>query len=343
VLEGRKLIDKSASGDIEVIGVTARSVLAHAADIFDESSPTSIESAALEVGELASQSPILLNRAKEYISDKFKISSEVLSENFERFMGVGFVDFEGENETNTLLFNGNLFKREAVQKTNKVLESLNNEESGKLRELNEYIGKCGCVYVEKVRSIAGGALFSKLRAAGLIEINTVSNEDGEHSFVTLPGSFHKYVNPLIDDGFDLAKALVSALTYGMQLSRSGRGRILSCEWILNALIEGRTIGPATAIGADYRILEQNRVVQLFPAGNGMFRMKLLKREVGELALQVLKRGEANAEAIQSLPGAPANSYRAPERDREMFRKKQQAPSKRHTFDILSALRGGRDF
>jgi hypothetical protein len=49
------------------------------------------------------------------------------------------------------------------------------------------------------------------------------------------------------------------------------------------LIGGRTVGPATAIGADYHVLEQSRVIQLFPAKNGMFNMKLLKKEVGELA------------------------------------------------------------
>jgi hypothetical protein len=186
-------------------------------------------------------------------------------------------------------------------------------------------------------------LFEKLKAAGVVEVNTVSNEMGEHAFVTLPGAFHKYVNPLIDDSFDMAKALVSALSYGMQLRSSAQGRIVSFDWILGALISGRTIGPATAIGADYRVLEQNRVISLKPAGSGMYRMKLLKREVGELALQVLKKGDANAETINTPPSAPMSGYAGPEATREKVRKRQSLPSKNHTHDILSALRGQRGF
>jgi len=57
-------------------------------------------------------------------------------------------------------------------------------------------------------------LFEKLRAAGLYDINVVGNESGDHVYVTSPSAFHKFVNPMVDDCFDMAKALVSALTYG---------------------------------------------------------------------------------------------------------------------------------
>ena len=199
----------------------------------------------------------------------------------------------------------------------------------------------GCVLATKAESVLGRTLFEKLKAAGVYEINTVSNENGEHAFVNSPGAFHKFVNPLIDDSFDLAKALVSALTYGMTLRRPSRGRIISVDWILGALINGRTIGPATAIGNDYRVLEENRVVQLIPAGGGMFRMRLLKREIGELALQVLTKGDANAEAITVPPSSPMTGYVGPEESRMRVRRNQRQPSKRATHDILSALRGGR--
>ena len=193
----------------------------------------------------------------------------------------------------------------------------------------------------KADSVLGRTLFEKLKAAGVYEVNTVSNEHGEHAFVNSPGAFHKFVNPLIDDSFDLAKALVSALTYGMTLRHASRGRIISVDWILGALIQGRTIGPATAIGNDYRVLEQNRVVQIILAGSGMFRMRLLKREIGQLALQVLTKGDANAEAINAPPSSPMTGYVGPEQSRVRVRRNQKQPSKRATRDILSALRGGR--
>lgn len=340
LLKGRRLIDTSAD-EVQVLGISTRGVLGHAADIFEDASPTNEERAALEIGELASQSPVLFSDAKEYIGDTYKMKSSDAVEFINRAGDIGFVDVEGDDPSNTLLFNGNLFKRDSVDKAAKVLASLSSAEQIKLTEINDMLASAGCLLASVCEAKLGAGLFDKLKAAAVLEINTVSNEQGEHAFVTLPGAFHKFVNPLIDDSFDMAKALVSALSYGIHLRPSSQGRIVSVDWILNALIAGRTIGPATAIGADYRVLEQNCVVQTFPARGGMYSMKLLKIEIGQLALEVLKRGDANAETINALPSAPMSGYIGPERSREKLRKSQSKPSRQHTHDILSALRGGR--
>jgi len=339
ILEGRRLIDRSAT-EVRVLGVTTRATLTHASDILTDAGPTTYEEAAIDLAELTSQVPQNAARSAEFISDTHKISTKDTQDFIQRSIEIGFVDFEGES-SDGLLFNGNLFKRDTVAKSEKVISSLSSEEQIKHAEFNEILKRNGCVLASRADSILGRTLFEKLKAAGLFEINTVSNEHGEHAFVNSPGAFHKFVNPLIDDSFDLAKQLVSALTYGMTLRHSSRGRIISVDWILGALINGRTIGPATAIGNDYRVLEQNRVVQLFDAGGGMFRMRLLKREIGELALQVLTRGDANAEAMNVPPSSPMTGYVGPEQSRMRVRRNQKQPSKRATRDILSALRGGR--
>lgn len=41
---------------------------------------------------------------------------------------------------------------------------------------------------------------------------------GEVGFLTKPSSFSKYSSSDVDDAFDLAKAFVSSLTYGMTKS-----------------------------------------------------------------------------------------------------------------------------
>lgn len=340
LLKDRRLID-SSTNEVQVLGVTTRSVLSHAADIFDEANPASHEHAAIELGEISSSAPILLTTAKEYISDHYKMISTDAQEFLRRATEIGFVDQEGESPSDLLLFNGNLFKKGSAKKTAQVLSSLSSQEQTKLNEITDELNKQGCIYEKNCEKILGFSLFEKLIAAGVLEVNTVSNEEGEHAFVTLPSAFNKFVDPLIDDTFDMAKALVSALTYGMQLRDSSQGRILSFNWILNALIDGRTIGPATAIGSDYRILEQNRVIQITPTRNNMFKMKLLKKEIGELALHVLNSGDASLEAIETPPSAPMTGFQGPERARQKTRKRQSEPSKRHTHDILSALRSGR--
>ena len=340
LLRKKRLIDVSAK-EVQVLGVTTRFVLAHTSDIFDDARPTDREMAAIELGERASQSPVLYRTAIEYLSDTFRFQTRASEDFLRRVTEIGFVDQEGDDAKNILLFNGNLFKRRSVQKTARVMESLSQIEQSKFTNVRSTIEATGCVGADYCERELGPALFEKLKAAGVLDVNTVSNEAGEHAFVTLPGAFHKFVNPMIDDSFDMAKALVSALSYGKQQRRPSTGRIKSIEWILGALLQGRKIGPATAIGADYRVLEQNRVVELSPATSNMFYMRLLKREIGELALSVLKQGDANPESIGVLPSVPMVSYTGPERARERVRKNQRKPSRQHTHDILSALRGRR--
>lgn len=342
LLRKRRLIDTS-SKQVQVLGITTRFVLGHTSTIFDDSNPSNREQAAIEIGELSSDSPIPLHTATEYLSDTYKFSSSASSDFIRRITEIGFIDQEGDDPKNILLFNGNLFKRDSVRKTVRVLESLTQGEQSKFTTVKATIEATGCVAIDYCEKKLGHKLFEKLKAAGVLDVNTVSNEAGEHAFVTLPGAFHKYVNPMVDDSFDMAKALVSALSYGKQSRSHSTGRIRSIEWILGALLQGRTIGPATAIGADYRILEQNRVVELTPTQGGMYYMRLLKNEVGELALSVLKQGDANPESLGAFPSVPMMSYSGPERAREKVRRKQRKPSRQHTHDILSALRSRRIF
>ena len=67
------------------------------------------------------------------------------------------------------------------------------------------------------------------------------NDQGEHAFVTAPAAIHKFVDPMVDDAFDLAKALVAALTYGIAKSDPGRGRIMLPSVLLNKLVAGHSI------------------------------------------------------------------------------------------------------
>jgi hypothetical protein len=115
--------------------------------------------------------------------------------------------------------------------------------------------------------------------------------------------------------------------------------------LLGKLIGGGEIGPATAIGQDYRVREVNRVVKLRPDAfyPNRFYMKLVKEEVGQLALHVLTQGNAYAQSLTALPSAPMSGYVGPEESRTSVRKRQSSMSKRTTRDILEAVRGGRTF
>lgn len=252
---------------------------------------------------------------------------------------VGFVDAEGAG-ADRLYFNGNLFKRDGLIKTKKVLDSLLPNEVRLVTELDEKLGKQGCLALVEVERILSAPLLSKLRAAGMYDVNFVSNPAGEVGFVTRPSAFHKFNDPVTDDAFDLAKALVAALTYGITQSSSARGRIDMIDALLRKLIAGYPVGPATAIGEDYRVLETKGVIRVMKAKPYGFTMRLLKKDVGEMALNVLITGETapGAALERPMPGS-LSGYEGPEASRWRFRQKEQQPaSRRHTQDVLEALR-----
>lgn len=337
-LQRQRLIDQSGE-EITVYGLTTGSTLEHAATIFEEIEPQKQEKACIDIAEKGSLLPILEEDASEYLSDTYKISSKETNDLLDQYRQIGFVDSESVGN-HSLYFNGNLFRKGEIRKINGVLSSLSGEEDSKARALAELLDKNGCVSKNVALRVVGVQLYSKLVAIGFVDENGVGNESGTHYFVTKPAAFSKFTNAEIDDAFDLAKAFVTSLTYGMVSSSSGRGRITMIEALMRKLLRGSWVGPATAIGHDYRILEMKGVIATMPEGDGRFYMRLLKNDIGQLALKVILEGEASTDAILQLPSASASNYRNPESNRVIERKRQTEPLRKGVAGLLNDLRTG---
>jgi hypothetical protein len=325
---------------IEVLGLTTATVLDHAVKIFGEAGPEPHEEAVVALSEKASVAPILQQDAAEYASDTFKVSSNEARELITKGTEIGFFDAEEASKTDRLLFNGNLFRVENLKKTKAVLDSLKATESKQMAELNSVLSAKGCITLQEAHRIVNKEVFEKLHSIGLFDVNSVGNESGKHFFVTKPAAFSKFTKTLADDAFDLAKAMVSSLTYGMTISAYSRGRIQMITLLVNKLINGGWVGPATAIGKDYQALEYRGVVEVKESGGGMFRMRLLKPEVGRLALAVIQEGGVTTETLSSIPGATVTHYGAPEENREVVRKTMSEPLKKSATALLDEIRTG---
>lgn len=336
LLKQQGLIDRSKEG-VDVLGITSPSVIQHAAAVYEALDPSPMEDAALELAELASVAPVKHSESRAFLADTHKLTREQAGGLLEQAEHSGFVDFE-DLGGDKIYFNGNLFRRQDLRKIQAVLDSLSAEDRNLVTQVEELLRSSGCVAMSEVSKILGPKLFEKLTAISLYDVNVVNNDTEDIAFVTRPAAFSKYGNPLVEDALDLAKAFVSSLTYGMTRSAHERGRITMIEKLMKALIAGRWIGPVEAIGQDYRALELKGVVQVKPETRG-FVMKLLKKDVGEIALAVIKAGDATDAGLR-LPGATVTGYTGPEANRTSVRRKQQATSKRATRDVLTVLRTG---
>ncbi|UCX05444.1 hypothetical protein [Shewanella glacialimarina] len=341
LLKDKNIIDIGNTG-IEVLGITSASVLTNTSNIFDSLDPSPIQYSYLNLAEKASCAPIKKSEAGEEISDTLKLSKEQLDQVFTRSEQVGFVDFEKLDQTDNLYFNGNIFRREYSRKISSVLSSLNGEENRKLIEVNQMLKMYGCISVDEAKRVLGVPLFSKISSIGLYDISVVSNDREEAGYLTMPSAFSKYSNSLVEDAFDLAKAFVSSITYGMTKSEHSRGKINHVSALIRTLVNGGSIGPVPAILHDYKVMEMKGVVQVYQGKKGSRigpMMKLLKKEVGELALQVLTQGNVSEHSLICLPSAAVTNFTGPEVNRVKSRK-TVGLSKRATIDMLSALRTG---
>jgi hypothetical protein len=324
----RQRLVMPGAGGVEVLGLTGYKILEHTARIFDEGDHEAYEDAVILVSEIASENPTTDKLASEFLSDQFKLSSVQVKETLDLAGNIGFFDSEQISTNEKLLFNGNLFRPDDARKVNAVLSTMTSSEAAALNEANLKLQEAGCLPLEALTKILSKDLFARLHSIGLFDVSVVGNDQG------------KFNNSIADDALDLAKALVASLTYGMTISSFYRGRIQMISKLMNKLIAGYSVGPATAIGNDYQALELKGVVAVSPADGGMFTMKLLKPEVGRLALAVIEQGDITGESVIQLPGAKVTEYISPELNREVQRKNSTEAVKLKTRNLLQEIRTG---
>lgn len=344
-LESVHVINRSRSGDISILGLTHRNVLEKTAEYFRSLNPAPEDKVVIAAAECVSEAPILSSLLNEFLSDKFALPKKHTEELLSQAEEIGFVDAEKLDSSSQLklVFNGNIFRVKDAAKTYKILESLTDKEKANVSELSDMIAHGGYVTYDSATGIVGTQLFAKLQAIAFFDINKVANDKEEILYVTHPASFSKYGNPWEEDTLDYAKALVSSLAYGINRSPSHRGKIRFLHLLLEKLISGQWLNENTAAGQDYKYLEFKRVIETRPGVRvGCYNMRLLKREVGVIALQVLTRGSESSESLVTLPSATITRYAGPEKNRQQLRRKRSIPpSDRKMLDMLNSIRTGK--
>lgn len=335
-------IDETASGAISVIGATATGVLETTAAIFDSCNPTNEEQAVIHLSERVAQRPAERGEIEEYVSDTFKIAQLQTSSLIDICKDIAILD-QAESSGRAILFNNNTFRDgQYAKKTYHLMQSLSAAEAENLQAFQEALKLRGAIIDTEAQRILGSVLFNRLVGVGLFDRLEVSNNTEAVGYLTSPDSFQKYGRPFEDDPIDDAKALLASLTYGMTRSSFSRGNIRMPIALLSNLIKGYEVGGengVSAIGEDYRELEKRQVVQVIPKRNKRFKMKLLKKDVGELALTILSGNPAASEALL-MDGSAARSFKGPGENRKAIRDKHTLNDSQYITTALDRLRSG---
>lgn len=184
---------------------------------------------------------------------------------------------------------------------------------------------------------------------GLVDANTVRSPAGEALFYTAPlfspPSVGEEISHLEADVFNHAKVLLASLRYGETYSTRGRGKIVDPNWITSALLHRDAVGPCTAIGQDYVLLESEGVIRTTRArhkSGEQYFMSLRRREPAELVRSLLESAPSNSSGVdvKALP-TPLNlpsAYDGPEGTRAALMQTVLGQDERTTRRFLEALR-----
>lgn len=230
----------------------------------------------------------------------------------------------------------------------KALSSLESSERDMVIELQSLVSSNPGLLNESIPETIQPHIIQMMEGVGLLDGVTVQSQFGSATFFTTPqlkgqgvGSFS-----LSEDVFHKAKVLLSCLRFGQTKSTSNRGKISTQDKmlnIINKLTRGEWVGPATAIGQDYALLEMDGVIQTRPGKTYGFEMKLRQPEVGELVRQMITYNKIAPEMEESIGDLLQNQPTGciiPETRKNEILAKSTAPVEEMRNKLLLNMRTG---
>lgn len=342
LLKERGLVDLGSDGSVEVLGANTRVVLEATSAIFEDNNHSKEESAILFGSSQISERPQDRGEIREMISDGFGMRGQAVDGLLNVAVDAALIDQEVHKDK-MILFSQNVFRdADMAKKAYYLLESLSGTDQQKVNSARALLEATGTVLETEIVGILGRELYERLLSVGFFDRMEVNNSSEAVGYVASPTTFQRYGKPFEEDPVDDAKALLASFTYGMERSSFTRGKIALPKLLIGKLVSGGIVGdekPVRAIGEDYREVERRGVIQVIPAGNDRYRMKLLKKDVGELALAIIE-GKSAAEESLLLSNTPAKSFAGPEENRTSVRRKKSVGDQRFIVDALESIRTG---
>ncbi len=331
--------------EVEIYCFSKDSALNTVSDIFEAYEPKSIERANLYTLEATFELP---KTREEIISEIAGIEgiSENDIKNIITLQDTFSLIKKDIVYNQDIYFNEYAFSDNAA-KVKKAMSGLDSSIKNNITEIMNKITESQGYLSSNISDEYGSEIISMMEGVGLLDGIAVQSEFGDAIFYNTPQIIGIGNMSLASDVFHSAKLLLSSLRYGELKSISSRGAIHTKSKlinIINKLLRGEWVGPCTAIGQDYQLLEKIGVIQVKPI-NGMYQMKLRQIEVGQLVKQMLDHGRIIDEDINSyniFSKMPA-SYMTPEERRQRILANKPKPVKDLQDKIIESLRTGGSF
>jgi hypothetical protein len=169
-----------------------------------------------------------------------------------------------------------------------------------------------------VDQLGESKLVNAARHAGLFDATRVRAGSSERAFAFSP-ALETGIGGGLTDATHERKLFVAHILNGHRFGRPGTGRIDYPIALVNALINKRSVGPTTAARTEYGLLEGAGIVRAEEVGGGMAMLHLVKPDVAEESLELLRLAidEDPSQQADSVEGLwiPGSAMTTPEQDR----------------------------
>ncbi|KAF6616174.1 hypothetical protein H7K28_12620 [Paenibacillus polymyxa] len=347
--EGKIDYNKDATNkikELEIYCFSTVDALQTVANMYEKFDPSEFEQASL----LGLQSTYELPRYHDEMANILTtngISEEAAKTTIELQQVLGLVKTSGD-PSEQILYNEYAFTGDP-SKVVKALSSLDSNERDMVNEVQQLIIDSPGFHAEAIPQHISPKIISLMEGVGLLDGITVKSPFGEAVYYTTPqvkGQGVGNVFSISEDIFHKAKILLSCLRFGQTKSAYGRGRISTQDKmvnIVNKLCRKEWVGPCTAIGQDYQLLELDGVIETSPVGGNQYLMRLRQAEVGNMVKQLLTfkklLPEDEVDVSDFLKTQPTG-YLTPELRRKMIEATDTAPVADARARLLTSLRTG---
>jgi len=305
VLQAQGCLDKSRdSSTFEVLASSRERVLTTSADIFNSTVGASkVERALPEILEFCLSRPRLSSEITAELAKT--LTDEEVKEALALITTFGLLGFSKVGSRDEGLYYNAYQYGDRHVTIGKALSAMPADKRG---QLDEFLGQVAAqpgTPLDKMKVPADIKHFAA--SLGLVDVSEVVSPIGQAKFVTMPRlavpSVGESVQRLETDVFHHSKVLLSSLRFGESYSKPGRGRIMSPSMLVGALINREIVGPCTAIGEDYALLEAEGIIKTIPAENkpGQFYMQLRRKEPAQIVRDMIEAQSNGALDARALP------------------------------------------
>ena len=330
--------------ELEIYCLTTEDAIKTVSDIFEYYEPDEIERGNLESLKTTFEFPASREELTQALTSRKGISEENVNEILALESAFSLIKKE-RIENSDIYYNEYAFAGDG-SKIAKAIASLPESQRNDVNFVMEQVKQSQGFLADNLTDKINPNIISMMEGAGLLDGITVNSDFGKAVFYTTPQLIGPGIGSwkISTDVFNHAKLLLSSLRYGEYKSVSSRGAIYTSSKmmnIVNKLLRGEWVGPCTAIGEDYKLLELDGVISVQPY-NGMYKMKLRQFEVGKLVKQMLEYNMVVNDSVNEIDvfNNLPTGYIAPEERRKVIQADRTVPVKNIQEKFIASIRTG---